>query len=117
MAVLVFVQNLIPAIILVLYNVIFDESLKSQIALQAPNANATAVIQAGASGFRAIVQPTHLQSVLVAYSNSIDRVFYLVAAVAAMCGLVLWGMGWKDVRKSDIAEEVGNDSLDGNKQE
>lgn len=48
----------------------------------------------------------------MAYSNSIDRVFYLVAAVAAMCALVLWGMRWKDVRKGHVADELGDDSLD-----
>lgn len=112
MAVLVFVQNLVPAIALILCNVVFDEVLKSQLAIQAPRANTGAIIEAGASGFRAIVEPVELPSVLVAYSNSIDRVFYLVAAMAAMEGAVLWGMGWKDVRKSETVGEVSNSISD-----
>lgn len=43
------------------------------------------------------VKPAVLSSVLVAYANSIDHVFYFVAAVAGMGGIVLWGMGWQDL--------------------
>ena len=46
-----------------------------------------------------------LPGVLIAYANSIDRVFYLVAAVGAACALVLWGMGWHDLRKKDSKQK------------
>ncbi|KAK8041310.1 MFS multidrug transporter [Apiospora phragmitis] len=32
---------------------------------------------------------------------SIDRIFYLAAGLAAVCGIFLWGMGWHDVRKKE----------------
>lgn len=116
MSFIVFAQSLGPAVVLTLCNLIFVESLKSQIPLQAPNANAAAIIKAGATGFRAIVDPGDLSQVLVAYANSIDRVFYLVAAMAATCGVVLWGMGWQDIRKKDDDERADNGVLGDGKQ-
>ena len=104
MSFIVFTQSLGPAIFLVLCNVIFDGSLRSQLPRQAPNIDATAVLKAGATGFRAIVQPNDLPGVLVAYANSFDRTLYLVAATAVVCGFVLWGMGWKDLRAKNQAE-------------
>ncbi|KAF4633295.1 hypothetical protein G7Y89_g4835 [Cudoniella acicularis] len=116
MSFIVFTQSLGPAIVLTLCNLIFDESLRSQLPLQAPHANAAAITKAGATGFRAIVEPNDLPGVLVAYANSIDRVFYLVAAMAAMCGVVLWGMGWQDLRKKDQNEQANNGGSNDGKQ-
>ncbi|KAK4665413.1 hypothetical protein QC763_401570 [Podospora pseudopauciseta] len=99
MAFIVFTQSLGPAIVLTLCQLIFYSSLRVEIPREAPNADTEAVIAAGATGFRAIVPPDVLPGVLEAYANSINKVFYLVAAIAASCGLVLWGMGWKDLRK------------------
>lgn len=97
MAVLVFLQTLVPAIILAPFNLIFIESLNSQLPLHAPHVNVAAIIDTGDSGFRAIVEPgnsVNCGRVLLAYSNSKDRVFYFLAAMAAMRGLVFWGFGW-----------------------
>lgn len=98
MAVVVFAQSLGPAIVLVVCNVIFDSSLKAQLRDKAPRVDVEAVIRAGATGFRAVVQRSDLTGVLAAYAVSIDRVFYLVAAVSSLSILVLWGMGWHDLR-------------------
>jgi hypothetical protein len=106
MAFLVFAQSLGPAIALTLYNVIFAASLKSQLAEKVPNMKPQAIIQAGATGFRAIVAENDLPAVLVAYSNSIDRAFYLIAGMAAACGIFVWGMGWHDVRKTSEVSKI-----------
>lgn len=103
---MVFTQSLGPAIALALYDVIFDASLKAHLTQSAPHVNATAVIDAGATGFRTFVQPADLPAILVAYANSIDRVFYMVAAMAAPCGIFVWGMGWHDIRK-DRQKDAG----------
>lgn len=105
MAFIIFAQSLGPAIVLVLCNVIFDSSLYSQLQKKELQTDAAAVIRAGATGFRAIVQPGDLPGVLAAYANSVDRVFYLVTAVATACAFVLWGMGWNDLRKKDENNE------------
>ncbi|KAI3393978.1 hypothetical protein diail_3339 [Diaporthe ilicicola] len=100
-AFVVFSQALGPTIAMTLYNIIFLESLRTQVSQLAPNVSPTAIIQSGATGFRSFVSPADLSRVLVAYANSIDRVFYLAAALAVACGIFLWGMGWNDVRKKE----------------
>lgn len=107
---MVFCQALGPAIALVLYNVIFEVSLKMQLAARAPNVDAQAIIDAGATGYRSLVQPGDLSAVLKAYANSIDRVFYLVAPLVACCGIFMWGMGWHDIRKKNQPQD--NDKVD-----
>ncbi|KAF2757491.1 MFS general substrate transporter [Pseudovirgaria hyperparasitica] len=101
MAIIIFAQSIGPAIFLVIFNVLFLASLNGQLREYAPGADAAAIVRAGATGFRRFVATEDLAGVLVAYSNSVDRVFYLVAGVAAACSLVLWGMGWRDLRKPE----------------
>ncbi|KAI1769876.1 MFS general substrate transporter [Hypoxylon cercidicola] len=101
-AFMVFSQAIGPAIANTLYNVIFLSSLPSQIAEFAPQANVQAIINAGASGFRSVVSPADLNGVLVAYSNSLGRIYYLAVAFAAICGIASWGMGWNDLRKKEV---------------
>lgn len=98
MAFIVFTQSLGPAVVLTLCNLIFYTSLRAQLPQEAPQVDATAVINAGATGFREIVSPDDMPGVLKAYATSIDKTFYLVVAMAAACGLVLWGMGWKNLK-------------------
>ncbi|KAF7904576.1 hypothetical protein EAF00_001910 [Botryotinia globosa] len=110
MAFMVFAQSLTPAIALSLYQVIFAASLRTQLASKAPNVDTQAVIRAGATAFRGVVQPSDLPAVLVAYANSIDHAFYLVAAMAASCGIFVWGMGWNDIRKKDTTNNADADA-------
>ncbi|KAI1746389.1 major facilitator superfamily domain-containing protein [Xylaria scruposa] len=110
-AVLVFAQYIGPTIFLTLYNTIFSSSLTPQLHTHAPNANAQAIINAGATRFRNIVDPSDLPGVLIAYSNSIDRVYYLVAAVGAVAFVAAFGMGWKDIRKKDDKTSQGQPPL------
>lgn len=112
MSFIVFMQSLGPAIVLSLCQLIFIESLKVQIPQHQPNVDAGLIIQAGATRFREIVGSTDLPDLLIAYANSIDRVFYLVAAMAASCGIFLWGMGWQDLRKKEesAADATGSTS-------
>ncbi|KAI0115567.1 efflux pump [Nemania sp. FL0031] len=99
MAFMVFTQSLFPAIALSLCNLVLVASLKTEIPFDAPNANTTAIIQAGATNFRRTVDAADLDHVINAYATSVDRVFYLVVALATVSGLFIWGMGWQDLRK------------------
>ena len=110
MTYLVWCQYTGPAIFLTLYNTIFDTSLGSQLRQHAPGVNENMVLLAGATKFRKIVSPADLPGVLQAYSNSIDRVFYLAAGVAFVAWCAAWGMGWKDIRPKQKA--VSNESTD-----
>uniref|UniRef100_A0A0B7KJC0 Major facilitator superfamily (MFS) profile domain-containing protein n=1 Tax=Bionectria ochroleuca TaxID=29856 RepID=A0A0B7KJC0_BIOOC len=112
-AFMVFSQAIGPAIANTVYNVIFLESLPTEIAKYAPDADAQAIINAGASGYRSIVSPADLDGILVAYSNSLGRVYYLGAAFGALCWFASWGMGWNDIRKKAMEDtEAKPDSTD-----
>lgn len=69
-------QALGPTITLTLFNVLFTTSLKSGINQNVPHADATAIINAGATAFRNIVDPAELAGVLRAYADSLNHVFY-----------------------------------------
>lgn len=101
MAFLVFAQSMGPAIVLALCNVIFDASLRTELEKQLSKVDAEAIISAGATAFRSILAPGQLDGVLKAYSESLDHTFYLIAGSAASCIIILWGMGWKNLKKKD----------------
>ncbi|CAG8955746.1 hypothetical protein HYFRA_00011012 [Hymenoscyphus fraxineus] len=109
MAFMVFTQSLFPAIVLSLCNLILVSSLKTQVPLHSPGSDAEAVINAGATNFRDIVDPADLNGVVTAYANSVDRVFYLAAAFVAASGIFIWGIGWQDLRNKD-AENLSKSS-------
>ncbi|KAI1210031.1 MFS general substrate transporter [Annulohypoxylon truncatum] len=93
-----FCQNLGPTIALTLMNVIFGSTLPKELRQHAPLVDPAAVVSARSTDFHTIVPPNELPGVLVAYANSINHVFYLVAGFAAAAGIALWGMGWHDLR-------------------
>ncbi|KAK7941492.1 major facilitator superfamily domain-containing protein [Apiospora aurea] len=101
MAFMVFTQSLFPAIVLPLCNVVLVSSLKTQLPIHAPGTNAAAAIEAGATGFRKVVDAKDLSGVVAAYARSVDRVFYLNTAMVVASGLFIWGIGWYDIRKKD----------------
>ncbi|KAL1848718.1 hypothetical protein Daus18300_013508 [Diaporthe australafricana] len=107
-------QALGPTVTLTLFNVLFSASLKSGIRQHVPNADATAIINAGATAFRNVVDPADLDGVVIAYADSLNNVFYLVAGLAAVCIIPLWGMGWYDLRKKEEDPAAqGQEKVDG----
>lgn len=121
MAFMIFTQALFPAIVLSLCNLVLVSSLKTQLPIHAVEANATAVTQAGATDFRSVVDSADLAGVVVAYVDSVDSVFYLVAAMVAVSSLFIWGIGWQDLREKVTgaapserdAKNVSDERLDG----
>lgn len=103
MAFLVWSQYMGPTIFLTLYNVIFDTSLQKALKVDSPNADQNAIIAAGATGFRQVVDPADLPGVLRAYASSIDKIFYLATAAGCVAFLAATLMGWKDIRKKTDA--------------
>ncbi|KAI1616987.1 putative efflux pump antibiotic resistance protein [Exophiala viscosa] len=100
MSVLTFTQTLGGALLLTCGETIFTTSLRDTIPKYAKGVNPEVVVAAGATGISKVVtDPTELARVLVAYSKSIDRVFYLAVACSCADFLTGWGMGWKDIRK------------------
>ncbi|KAK4697081.1 hypothetical protein P7C71_g940, partial [Lecanoromycetidae sp. Uapishka_2] len=106
MALIMFSQTFGGAIYLSLSDTIFTNSLKTLIPKNAPSINPEVIINAGATGFRSLLSGTNLANLLVAYADSVDRVFYLTAGAGCACFIFAWGMGWKDIRQKNDETEV-----------
>ncbi|KAK3068902.1 hypothetical protein LTR53_013180 [Teratosphaeriaceae sp. CCFEE 6253] len=77
---------------------ILTNSLRTLIPKYAPTADLEAIVVAGATGFRKILTPDQLEGVTVAYAKSVDRVFYLCAALACLCFIFSFGLGWTNIK-------------------
>ncbi|KAL3461910.1 major facilitator superfamily domain-containing protein [Aspergillus heterothallicus] len=98
MALTMFFTTFFGALFLSFANTILTNSLRSLVPQHAPNVNAETVIAAGATDLSSAVPAADLPGVLVAYSESVNRVMYLCVGAACACFVFAWGMGWKDIR-------------------
>ncbi|KAL2851333.1 major facilitator superfamily domain-containing protein [Aspergillus pseudodeflectus] len=105
MAILTFSQTFGGSIFLAIANVIFTAGLRDQIPQYAPNVNPENVIAKGATGFRDVIAAEDLAGVLRGYAKAVDWTLYLAAALCVVQFASSWGLGWKDVRKKEVAEE------------
>ncbi|KAL4914771.1 major facilitator superfamily-domain-containing protein [Aspergillus aurantiobrunneus] len=108
-AFLIFCQNFAGAVFVVVGEVIFSQELVRQIQEHAPSVSVEAAEAAGASSssVRALVPhgSPELAGVLMTFSNSVDKVFYLLMALCLVGLVASIGMGWVDIRKKKAAEE------------
>ena len=107
MSILVFGQNLCAALFLTLGTAVFTNSLRNELASRAPTIPAEAVVAAGSSaaGVEALFTALGLEpgseqrdTILVAYTDAIAKVFYVATGLAAFCFVIAYGLGWHDVR-------------------
>ncbi|KAF2259657.1 putative MFS multidrug transporter [Lojkania enalia] len=103
MALTIFSQSFGAAVFLSIAELIFSNSFRALLAKDVPSVDGQRVIEAGATAFRGLVSGSDLGGVLVAYADSIDRVFYMAAAMAAACFVFAFGMGWKSLKKKPAA--------------
>jgi len=101
MAILILCQNLGSAVFLTVAQTIFNGSLKSHIAEDAPGVDADAILAGGARVVRTLTKGQQLGEVLRAYSKAIDSVMYLGVAMGVAAFTCAWGLGFKDIRKKD----------------
>ena len=107
-------QYIGPAIFLAVYNAAFTTTLRHELHKNVSSANTEAIIALGATKFRGFVDQQDLSTVLVAYSNSLDRVFQIVAATGVVAWCAAWGSGWKDIRvKKNTATSQDTESEQG----
>ncbi|OBT75186.1 hypothetical protein VF21_06138 [Pseudogymnoascus sp. 05NY08] len=117
MSILVIAQNYGGAVFIAICQALLTSALKTSIPKYAPSVNAQNIINAGATGFRAIVSADDLPGVLAAYSKSISHTFYLGIAASIICFITGWGMGLKDVRKKkaeEVVEKAAEGGVEGN---
>ncbi|KAH6658391.1 major facilitator superfamily domain-containing protein [Truncatella angustata] len=108
-AFLIFCQNFSGAVFVVVGSVIFTQSLVSEVQTHAPSVSPEAALAAGASAgaVRALVPAggEELDGLLLAFSNSFNKVFYLLIAISFVGLFSAFGMGWTDVRKKKTQEK------------
>ncbi len=85
-------QSLGGAVFVPVGNTILYGSLSERLTVRAPAVDQNLVLAAGATAFRDVVSPAALPGVLLAFSDSIDGVFYMTAALAALTFIVAYGM-------------------------
>ncbi|KAI1412496.1 MFS general substrate transporter [Hypoxylon sp. FL1857] len=105
MAILIFCQNLGGAVFLLAAQTVFSNSLREQIETHVPGVNAEQIVAAGARSIRQLVSGEQLAGVLQAYSTSINNVMYMGIAVSGVSFALCWGLGWKDIRVKNNANE------------
>ena len=105
----VFSQQLGGAVFLSLAEVIFGTGLRDNLAIYAPDANAEAVIVAGATAFRNVVSTASVPGVLLAYSKAFDQVMYLATGAAGGAFLFAFGMGWVKINTKKETETAFED--------
>ncbi|KAL4792163.1 major facilitator superfamily domain-containing protein [Aspergillus venezuelensis] len=114
-AFMIFCQNFAGAVFVVVGEVIFTQELVKEIVKYAPSVSVEAAEAAGASAdsVRALVPEgsPELAGVLMAFSNSVNKVFYLLMALCLLGFVAAFGMGWVDIRKNKkpAAEEEEED--------
>lgn len=114
-ALLVTAQTYFGALFLSFGDTILTNSLRSSLESSMPESQADAIAHAGASGFRKIVPDGQLGDVLRAYSTSIDRVFYMTTALAGLCFVFSFGLGWVDVRKKPTSPAKAQEGMNDEK--
>ncbi|KAK3311952.1 putative efflux pump antibiotic resistance protein [Apodospora peruviana] len=99
-ALLIFAQTFGGAVFLTAAQVVFSSSLTTQLQDTGFSpARVQQIILAGANGIRQVATTERdLGLVVQAYSDSIDKVFYVGLAVSIGLFLSGWGMGWHDLR-------------------
>ncbi|KAK2601185.1 hypothetical protein N8I77_010653 [Diaporthe amygdali] len=99
----VFMENLVASIFTIVGNAIFTQTLTRQVSVLAPSVSpeAALAVGGGAEAVRALLPPgsPELSGLLLAFSDSVNAVFYLLAALAGVSFIAAWGMGWVDTRK------------------
>ena len=100
---MVFVENLAAAIFTIVGNVIFTQTLTRRVSVLAPSVSpeAALAVGGGADAVRALLPAgsPELSGLLLAFSDSVNAVFYLLTGLAVVAFASAWGMGWVDIRK------------------
>lgn len=101
-----FASTFSSALFLSFAGTIFTNSLRAALT-GAAGLDVDALLASGATSLRNAVPQADLEAVLDGYASSIDRVFYMLAALGAACFFTAFGLGWKNIRQKAEAAEPG----------
>jgi hypothetical protein len=77
---------------------LLNAQLRSGISTSLPSLDVETILQAGATGLRAVVPPADLNTILGIYNDALRSVFYVCVAMAVTSFLMALGMEWKSSR-------------------
>ncbi len=103
MSLVMFSQTFGGGLFLAFAKTIFSHGLVDGLKKYAPHVDAQAVISAGATSVRKVVNPEQLKGVLEAYNVRTNHAFWLAAGCSAATSVFSWGMGWRSVKKKKAA--------------
>ena len=119
-AFIIFLQNFGGAFWLAIGQTIFNKALEDSLQEFAPDADAPAIIHAGASDVRDVVSGVDLDNVILAFNQAVSYEFYLCAALSSLTAFACLGIGWKKIVTKDEKkkqEEARASTVDVEKQE
>ncbi|KAI0521401.1 MFS general substrate transporter [Xylaria bambusicola] len=111
-SILSFSQTLSSSIFLAVAQNVFQNQLIKNLAAQAPEVDAAAVINQGATALRKTVTAEQLPTVLVAYNEAIIQTFYVAVAVSALSVFGPVFMDWLSLKQPQAPEQKPNPSAD-----
>ncbi|KAH8125989.1 hypothetical protein FP744_10006206 [Trichoderma asperellum] len=96
---LIFSHTIGGAAFLTLAQTLFTNGLRSELAVYAPSVDLRTIVATGVVSIRnEMIDKNQLQGFLLAFTKSLNLVFYLTAGAGACSFVFAWGMGWKDIR-------------------
>ncbi|RDL40972.1 uncharacterized protein BP5553_00951 [Venustampulla echinocandica] len=104
-AFLMFSQILAAAIFVSLGQTIFSNHLVSALAKFAPEVDALRVLDVGATNFRSVIAVESVPGVILAYNQSITRIFWLSLGASCAGFVASWFLGWKNIKKIKQGDE------------
>ncbi|KAL7916751.1 MFS general substrate transporter [Trichoderma velutinum] len=98
-ALIVFCQNFGAAVFISISQTIFQNSLTTKLEDIVPAVDVSAVVEAGAIGFRDVVPSSQEEIVAAVYNKALITTFYLPAGLSVAVFGLAWGMGWVNIKK------------------
>ncbi|KAJ4258162.1 hypothetical protein NW762_008303 [Fusarium torreyae] len=103
-AMVMFVQMLGGALFVsVAQNIFTNELVTNLMALGIPDLHPEAIVHAGATSLRAMVDPSALPEVLLAYNAALVKTFQLALILSCLSVLGAMGVEWKSVKGKELA--------------
>ncbi|KAB8292520.1 hypothetical protein EYC80_008230 [Monilinia laxa] len=87
-------------------NILQNQLISSAKEGKLPGVDIQAVLDAGATNFRSVVDPAHLPALLEEYNGALQRVFLVSIPVSALAFIASLFLEWKSVRTRKTGEKV-----------
>lgn len=97
-------RQLGPVIFVAVAQAIFLNKLLPEMQAINPALTKTEIVQAGATGLKALVRESDIPRVLVACVKGFDAIFMLASVLAGISAVVALGVEWKSIKKEKLQQ-------------